>query len=251
MPRTGRTRGLAEVVPLDPVARAVHGERALEGDLPRLSPAARGADEGEPAVHREQQFAVRRPARGHGCDVAVDRDGAAVDDEGAGAVGWRRGAQIGEAASVRGEGRGHDLRGLGLGVLDGDRARAVGRVRRRRYGPRRRARRRGDACRGRTARARRPGDQVGSKSSHAPSWRGPSCPCEAGEPGELAASHVQDVQIRYGLPATGSPPRSEAEGDPGAVGRPGRAAVVPGAVGALPQSGAVGAQVQMWKPPPR
>ncbi|GGY43327.1 hypothetical protein GCM10010326_42000 [Streptomyces xanthochromogenes] len=61
----------------------------------------------------------------------------------------------------------------------------------------------------RTKRIRLPsGDQVGSKSSNGPSWSGPSWP-------ERPVSRVErpvrrsSTWMRYGLPATGSPPRSE------------------------------------------
>lgn len=62
----------------------------------------------------------------------------------------------------------------------------------------------------RTNRIRAPsGDQVGSKSSQAPSWSGPSWP---GSPVSRVSRPVRrsSTWTRYELPATGSPARSEA-----------------------------------------
>ncbi len=67
------------------------------------------------------------------------------------------------------------------------------------------------ATRPRTNSSRRPsGDQTGSKSSHAPSCAGPSCP---GSPVIRFSAPVRTstTHTRYGLPATGSPPRSDAK----------------------------------------
>lgn len=103
----------------------------------------------------------------------------------------------------------------------------------------------------RTNRTRVPsGDQVGSKSSHGSSCSGPSW---AGRPVTRVMRPVRRSRtwMRYGLPSTGSPPRSEA-----------KARRVPSGDQAGPRSSQgpsvrcrrpepSGRTVQRWKPPPR
>ncbi len=94
------------------------------------------------------------------------------------------------------------------------------------------------------------GDHTGSKSSHSPPWPGPSCP---GRPvRRRGRSPVREtVQIRYGLPATGSPPRSEQQARvrPSGDHAGARWSNGPSVSRRRPEPSAF--ITQMWKAPPR
>jgi hypothetical protein len=237
-PNRPRPPRLPQVVLLDLVARPVHGQHTPEGDRVRLGRLLRSY-EGEVAVHGEQQLALRRPAGRHGRDVPGDRDGFALDDERAGAVGCRGGPQIRQASPVRRERGGHDLRGRGLGVFHDDRPRALGGDGGDGPGLEAGAGGRGDALRPDEQDplpVRRPG---GVEVLPRPVLQRALLAGQTRHAGQAACAQVQYMDA---VRAAGHRIAAAlgGEGDTAAVGRPGRAAVVPGPVGALPYVRAVG-----------
>lgn len=95
----GAGAGALEVVRLDAVLGAVHGERGRERDLLAVGRCrCVRVEEVEVAVDVQQQPFAVRPAGRCREEVTVDRDRCAVHDEGAGGGGGCRGAQVGEAA---------------------------------------------------------------------------------------------------------------------------------------------------------
>ncbi|MDQ1040870.1 hypothetical protein QFZ75_007286 [Streptomyces sp. V3I8] len=240
VPAVGRQRGqvdaadragapLTQVVLLDRVVRPVHGQHALEGDdlAPRrlLRPY-----EGEVAVDGQQELPGRRPAGRHRRDVPGDGDGLTVDDERAGAVRRRGGPQIRQAAVRRGGGR-HDLCGRGVGVLHDDGAGSPGGDGGDGTGLDTGPGGGGDALRAYEEDPLPVGRPGGVEVLPGTVLQGARLTGQSGQPGDAAGAQVQYVDA---VRAAGHRVAAAlgGEGDTGAVGRPGRAAVVEGPVGA-------------------
>lgn len=100
------------------------------------------------------------------------------------------------------------------------------------------------------------GDQTGSKSSHAAAWPSWSCWPGPGCPGRPVRrrrrpSATETVQIRYGLPPTGSPPRSEQKARVRPSGDQAGARWSNGPSVSLRRPDPSARITQMWKAPPR
>lgn len=232
----GTGAGALEVVRLAPVAGPVHGQRGGERDLLAAARRVR-VDQPEVSVDVEEQSVGLRPAGRGGKDVTPHGDRCAVHDEGAGRGGRGRGAQVGQAPGGR-HGGGHELGAGVVGVLGGDRARAVGGHR----GDRGRAQGAGLGDDGPHEQHSLPvGRPGGVEVLPAGVLPGALLVGPPGEPGQPAGAHVHgpDAVRRAGH---GVAAALGGECDPGAVRRPGRAPVVPRPVGELPQPGAVGPQ---------